>query len=324
MKARFVVFLFLLFPLILTSCSQAPQPESAFETIMKTVAVEAPAATEAPALAPAELAATAAPPESAKPQNSELALPNPSAGRMIIKDGLLDMVVADPNLAIERVTSLAADQGGYLVSSRAWMETGYKNAELRMGVPSAHFEDTLSQLRRMAVEVLNEETSGQDVSADYADLEARLVNLEATAARVRTFLDNAKTVEESLKINATLSDLEKQIEQVKGQMKFYEGRSAYSTITVLIRPQRPTPTATLTPTATATPTSTPRWNPGKTVNSASKVMVEYLQGGIDLLIWAVFLLWPFVLVGVIAWLILRRVQRKSAKTRSDPESKGNP
>jgi len=324
MKARFVVFLFLLFPLILTACSQAPRPDQAIVRVVQTVVVEAPAATEAPAFTPAELGATAAPPDAAKPQNSELALPNPSAGRMIIKDGLLDMVVADPNLAIERVTQLAADQGGYLVSSRAWMETGYKNAELRMGVPSAHFEDTLTQLRRMAVEVLNEETSGQDVSADYADLEARLVNLEATAARVRTFLENAKTVEESLKINATLSDLEKQIEQVKGQMKFYEGRSAYSTITVLIRPQRPTPTATLTPIATTTPTSTPRWNPGKTVNSASKVMVEYLQGGIDLLIWAVFLLWPFVLVGVIAWLILRRIQRKSSKTRSDPESKGNP
>ena len=117
---------------------------------------------------------------------------------MIIKDALMDLLVADPELAIERVTQLAADQGGYLVSSRAWMENGFKNAELSMGVPSSHFEETLNQLRRMAVQVLNEQTSGQDVSADYADLAARLVNLEATAARVRAFLEQARTVEESL------------------------------------------------------------------------------------------------------------------------------
>jgi len=42
--------------------------------------------------------------------------------------------------------------------------------------------------------------------------------LEATAARVRAFLDQARTVEESLKINGQLSELEGQIEQVKGQL----------------------------------------------------------------------------------------------------------
>jgi len=323
MKAWFVISLFLLIPLALAACGAPPAaiPERVVETVVidkegRTEVLIPPAATEAPAYA--EMGATAAPPEGAKPQNSELALPNPASGRMIIKDGMMDLLVADPELAIERATQIAADQGGYLVSSRAWMEDGFKNAELRMGVPSIHFEETLSQLRRLAVEVLNEETSGQDVSADYADLEARLVNLEATAARVRAFLDDAKTVEESLKINGTLSDLEGQIEQVKGQMKFYEGRSAYSTITVLIRPQRPTPTATLTP------TPTPGWNPGNTVNSASKIMVSFLQGGVDLLIWAVFLLWPFALVGVIAWLIMRRFRRASSQSARAPESKEKP
>ncbi len=68
-------------------------------------------------------------------------------------------------------------------------------------------------------------------------MQSRLVNLEATAARVREFLTDAKTVEESLRINATLSDLEGQIEQVKGQMKFYEDRAAFSTISVTLQPQ---------------------------------------------------------------------------------------
>jgi len=313
MKARTVLSLFLLLPLSLAACGGARSVAPPREAPAMT---EAPAAQEAPVLPVS--AATAAPAEGAKPQSAELALPNPSSGRMIIKDALMDLLVADPELAIERVTSLAADQGGYLVSSRAWIENGFKNAELRMGVPSSHFEDTLTQLRRMAVQVLNEQTSGQDVSADYADLAARLVNLEATAARVRAFLEQARTVEESLKINGTLSDLEGQIEQVKGQMKFYEGRAAYSTITVLVRPQLPTPTVTPTPTAT------PGWNPGKTVSSASKTMVELIQFGVDLLIWMVFLLWPFALAALLVWWVIRRVRRKRGKPRPDSETSEKP
>lgn len=319
MKSWLEFFLILLFCFIFAACSapaaqQAPeQPAAPAEPAMaEAVAVEkgvevqeAPAAAEAPAA-----------PESGAPEPQEAGLPQllqPST-RMIIKDGLMDLLVADTDVALERATQLAADQGGYIVSSRIWMDRGYKNAELRMGVPSMTFEDTMNKLRRIGVEVLNEQASGQDVSAEYNDLQSQLINLEATAARVREFLDQAKTVEESLRINATLSELEGQIEQVKGQMKFYEDRSAYSTIAVTLKPQMPTPTPTLTPTVTPTPTPTPGWNPGKTVSSASKVMVDLLKGLIDLTIWAAFLLWPFVLVALIAWVIYRRVRRKSASS----------
>ena len=322
MKSWFAISLFLIFLLALPACAPAAAPRAIIETVevMRQVVVEAPAMTEAPAMmeAPAApgLAATAAP-GGAKGQAVQPALQSPSQGRMIIKDGLMELLVENPDLAIERVTSLAADQGGYLLSSRVWFSGGYKNAELRMGVPSANFEDTLNQLRRIGLQVLNEETSGQDVSAEYADLEARLLNLEATAARVRAFLEQAKTVEESLKINAQLSKLEGEIEQVKGQMKFYEGRAAYSTITVLLQPQRPTPTITPTATATATPTATPAWNPGRTVKSASDTMVNMLQGLVDALIWAVLMLWPFVLVLLVVWWLVRQLRRKPPKPAAE-------
>jgi len=318
MKSWFAIPLSLIFLFALAACAAAATPQMAEKVV--EMEAPAPAATEAVVVmeAPAApgLAATAAPGGS-KGQAVEPALQSPSQGRMIIKDGLMELLVDNPDLAIERVTSLAADQGGYLLSSRVWFSGGYKNAELRMGVPSANFEDTLNQLRRIGVQVLNEQASGQDVSAEYNDLQSQLVNLEATAARVRAFLEQAKTVEESLKINAQLSKLEGEIEQVKGQMKFYEGRAAYSTITVLLQPQRPTPTITPTATATATPTATPAWNPGKTVKSASDTMVNMLQGLVDALIWAVLMLWPFVLVALVVWWLVRQLRRKPPKPAAE-------
>ena len=143
------------------------------------------------------------------------------------------------------------------------MRDTYKLATLKLGVPSAQFEDVQRRMRALAVQVLNETASGQDVSDEYVDLESRLANLEATAARIREFLTQAKTVEEALKVNAELSKVEDEIEKIKGRMNFLKDRAAYSTLTIGLEPVQPTPTPT--PTATVTPTPTPAtWRPGET------------------------------------------------------------
>ncbi len=316
MKTRLTTVTFLL--ILLSACAPARNKSAVLPTAM----IQAPAATEAPALAEGviqtgekaeEYGLAATQVASAYPVIAPASSGLPQVGRMIIKDALIELLVADTDVAINRITALAADQGGYLISTRAWLENGYKYAELRMGVPSSAFESTLNYLRQLGIKVLNEQASGQDVSAEYADLQSRLTNLEATAARVREFLNQARTVEESLRINQTLSELEGQIEQVKGQMKFYEGRAAFSTITVTLKPQIPTPTPG------PTPTPTPGWNPGNTAREATKVMTRLLQSLVDLAIWAVILLWPFILIAVIAVFIYRRWRQK--RTPHSPDDK---
>jgi hypothetical protein len=313
----FLVFSLLL-TLVLTACSpQATSLRSIAETV--EVYVEMPAATEAPPQESDEMEIAATPafgygegmpyPSS---RDTSFSIPS-TTNQMIIKDAQMDLLVEDTDGVIERVTTMVADQGGYIISARTWLENDYKRAELRMGIPSANFENTLIYLRGLGLKVLNETLSGQDVSSQYTDLKSRLSNLEATAARVREFLDEARTVEDSLRVNQTLSDLEGQIEQIQGQMKYLEGRSAYSTITLTITPQIPTPTPT------PTPTPGPGWNPGYTARQASEVMVGLFKGTIDALIWIIFLAWPFVLIAVIIWLILRRIRRKPSKSNSGDE-----
>ena len=251
----------------------------------------------------------------AYPSSVDSSLPIPSvANQMIIKDAQIELLVENTDQTLERITTMVKDEGGYIISARSWLENDFKRAEIRIGVPSMNFENTLTYLRHLGLKVLNETLSGQDVSSQYTDLKSRLANLEATAARVREFLDEARTVEESLRVNQTLSDLEGQIEQIKGQMKYLEGRSAYSTITLAITPQMPTPTLTLTP------TPGPGWNPGNTVRQASEVMVKIFQGTIDTLIWLVMLAWPLVLIAVIVWLVFKRLRRNRSKKNSGDES----
>ena len=247
-----------------------------------------------------------------------------SPARMVIKDAEMELLVRDTDQALANVTQMASDFGGYLISSQTWYDGDFKYATLRLAVPSASFETALNTLRILGIQVLRETASGQDVSAEYVDLQTRLTNLEATAARVRAFLEEAKTVEESLRVSAQLSELEGQIEQIKGQMRYYEGRTAFSTVTVFLTPERPTPTPTLTPTLTPTPTATPSWNPGATFQEASGTLVTISQGTADLLIWAGVVLGPFALLFVaLAWGWRTARRTGSRKAVSPPQTPGD-
>jgi hypothetical protein len=226
----------------------------------------------------------------------------PAASRMVIKDAALELLVSDTDMSVDQVTQMATDYGGYIVSSQTWYSGDYKYASLRLAVPSDSFEAALNFLRHIGVRLISETASGQDVSAEYVDLQSRLDNLQATAARVRQFLDEAENVEEALLVNAELSQLEAQIEQIEGQMSYYETRTTYSTVTVNLTPEQPTPTPTPTPTQTPPPTPTPGWNPGETVQDASQTLVKMSQGTVDFLIRiAVIGGPPLILLGLLLW-----------------------
>jgi hypothetical protein len=271
--------------LLAAACAPAatPAPNAAFATA-------APMATQAPA-------ATVV---AAEPGGIVLA----PARQMIIKDAALVLTVRDVDQALALATGLAADNGGYLVRTETWVDDEARFASLNMAVPSARFEAALIQLRGLALKVEHETSSGQDVTAEYTDLRAQLTNLEATAARVRAFLDEAATVEESLHVNAELSRLEGDIERIKGQMQYYETRSAYSTINVTLQPEAP-------PAAAA-----PGWNPLATAERAGRVAVQLAQAAVDAAIWLGALLGTPALIGLIALLIVRLVVRSRPARRA--------
>ena len=136
---------------------------------------------------------------------------------------------------------------------------------------------------------------------------SRLTNLEATAARIRELLKDAKDVDEALQVNLKLSEVESEIEQIKGRMQYLKDRSAFSTMVVTLNPQRPTPT----PEA---------WQPGKTVETAAKSAGNLLRGLIDGVIWFGIVLLPFVipLIIIVAVIVYFNRRRKKAAVKPAP------
>jgi hypothetical protein len=325
MKSRFFLISAVLLVFILASCGPAATSAARYP---------------APATAAPAKAAPAAPQAAAT--QPPLALPEPvtydvgagvtvsnalTSQRKIIKNSELTLQVKDTDVAIDGVTQVTGDLGGYIISSRVWFENVngslLKYSTITIGMPVEQFETALRRLRSLSIKVVDETDSGEDVTDQFVDLQAQLVNLQATRDRIRGFLDNAKTVDEALKVNQQLSDIEGQIEQIQGRINYIQNRSAVSTITVNLQQQppavTPTPTLTPTPSSTPTPTKTPLpWKPGDTFNQAGKTLTSAYKGIADIFIWLfVFVVPILIFPALIIWGIVFLAKRNKKKNTSN-------
>ena len=298
----------------LAGCCPAPEAEAIVVTQIvrgeaaEVVVTAAPAANGENAPAAGEVAA----------DPGALTLPY-RPNRLVIKNAELDLLVDDTDNAIDRTAQIADDTGGYILSSRIWYQDwlgeSYKYATITLSVPSDQFESAMRRLRMLAVQVVDENASGQDVTDEYVDLQSRLENLTATRDRIRTFLDQAKTVEEALQINDELKAVEEEIELVQGRMNYLFDRAAYSTITVQLNPELPK--------ATPTPTPEAKWDIGGTVEHATGTLAIILQALAEVTVWLAIVVLPLVvppllIVGLIAWIVRKWTQRHAVKRANPP------
>jgi len=332
MKSRSGLFmLFVLVVLVLAACGGAPATGSP-EVYYEPAATEAPAteaaAYEEPVEKQAEDQAVGAAELAPLPTAAAFEVSNASgdltvierSNRMIVKNADIRLMVKDTDVAIDRATQVIADAGGYIVSSRVWYQDYYGNnlkyAAITIGIPVDEFEQALVRLRGLAVRVVDEIASGDDVTEQYVDLQSQLTNLEATRARIQDFLKDAKTIDEALRINQELANIEAQVEQIKGRMNYLNDRSAYSTITINFEPEFPvlTPTPTATPRATATPIP---WNPGETFGEARGTVTVLYQGIANFMIWLAVVIVPiFLPLGLLLWGLWKLMNRKTVKVVS--------
>ncbi len=169
------------------------------------------------------------------PPPGDLALPE---GNRVQRSARLTLEVGDGSFdrKLDEVLALATSQGGYVSGSNAAAPEGgrLRTGQITFQVPSARFDDTLAALRRMGrAEAIG--ISGNDVSQQYVDLQARLRNAEAQRDAMLALLGQAKSVNEILQVQNQLGQVTGQIEQLKGQIAFLDHTTTFATLAVTIR-----------------------------------------------------------------------------------------
>ena len=130
----------------------------------------------------------------------------------------------------DQATRIAETYDGYVQSSST-SGTRLRSGGMVIRVPAADFERALTDLRALG-RVESQSVEGRDVSAQFVDLQARLRNARAEEQVLLKLLGKAPTVQASLRVQSTLTNVELQIEELEGQIRFLQHRAALSTIDV--------------------------------------------------------------------------------------------
>lgn len=135
---------------------------------------------------------------------------------------------------LDKLFTISTTLGGYISGTVANADTGaLRTGTITFQVPTDKFNDAISQVRALGT-VQNLAVGGQDVSAQYVDLQARLKNLEAQHQAMLALLGQAKTIAEIISIQNQLGTITGQIEQIKGQIAYYDHATSLSTVSVSV------------------------------------------------------------------------------------------
>ncbi len=224
--------------------------------------------------------------------------PSPSVTpKKIIKNGSLTLVVDSTEGNVSTIAKLIEGKEGFVESSHVTDRgDAGKQASLTLRLPVASFSETMEALKALATLVEDERVSGQDVTEQFIDLEARLRNLKATEQQFLETLRRAFTIEDILKVQDRLSQVRSQIESLEGQLKYLANQTDLATINVTLSEE---PTVTL---------SLRDFRPVTILKASVSVLVQGLIVLFNLLVQFVIVWIPLVLIGamllgILIWIV---------------------
>ena len=156
-------------------------------------------------------------------------------------------------------------------------------ASVSLQVDAEDFEVVMEEAKALATVVEAQSSSSRDVTEEFIDLGARLSTLKAEESQYLKVLEQAKSVEEILQVHDYLGNVRGEIESVEGRLRYLEGKTDFSTITVSMT-QEPALGA-LKSTA---------WQPFVVVKQAINALIQSTQNLVNGVIWGVVFGLPLV------------------------------
>jgi Domain of unknown function (DUF4349) len=222
---------------------------------------------------------------------------NPS--RNLILTANVSMKTQDPWATADKARAIANGLGGDILAMSQTGQGENRSALITVRVPSDRFDEALRQLKLLDGEVVTSNVDAKDVTDQFTDLQARLTAKQAEEQRYLQLFPQAKTVDETLKIDAALGNVRVQIEQLQGQLNLIKNRTEFSTITMSISPIVTVPAAT-----------GGTWDPAVTFAKAIAALSVFFKFAADLAIWLLVFGW-IPLIGLVIAFAATRMRRPS-------------
>jgi hypothetical protein len=210
----------------------------------------------------------------------------------IVRTGEVELEVADVTASLTAARDGIRVMGGYIGASETQTFEGSPLATVTYRIPVDRWEDALDLLRGLTGgggKVLNERTNAVEVTGAVVDLEARIRNLRASEAALQDIASRAIRISDVLEVQAQLTTVRGQIEQLTAQLTQLEDQAAYATLT-----------ASFSAPVVAVQVAQESWEPAKVVDQATASLVDILQALTTAGIWFAIVWLPLLLVGGVA------------------------
>ena len=304
-----ILFILIITAIFLTACGAAATPAPSVDSFNTKAggAVQESNNPQAPAAAPAV---------------SNVAQ-NPAANnlqdRLVIQNADLSIVVKDPQAKMLEIGALARRLGGFVVSSNLAQVNLGENVKVPEGtvsirVPASDLDNALTEIKTNTIEVQSENRSGQDVTDKYVDLQSQLKAMQAAADKLYEIMQKTDNAKDTLAVFNQLTQVQSDIEVLKGQINYYDQASSLSVITVHLIAEE-----------SIRPIVIAGWQPQGVARDAVQALIDFFQNFASFLIWLVIFIIPVAVVIIVLlallWRLLRWFWKKVFPHKSPPVAK---
>jgi len=231
--------------------------------------------------------------KSINPIYTPQAAPVAQIDRMVVQDTDVSLLVDDVAGSIKTIESSSVALGGYMVNKYLNQPEGAATGSITVRVPVEKRETALENIRKAGVRVVSENVNGNDVTDQYVDLQENINQLEKTKAKMQSIMDQATRVSDLVEIQNQLNNIQRQIDNNKGQQKYLEQTAKLTRITV-----------NLSTDELALPyTPDEAWRPEAVFKNAVRAMVQMLRFLASGIIWVIVFLPLIALLAVMIWIV---------------------
>lgn len=213
----------------------------------------------------------------------------------LIKESYLSFQTEDLDKTYGKIVTVIKKYNGYIQDDAADKVYNRVTRRLTIRVPTKSFQSTIDDISNTVDFFDAKQISSKDVTEEFIDLEARLKAKRTLEERYLELLKKARNVKEILEIERELFTIREEIEAKQGRLKYLENKVSLSTIRIEFY---------------KVTTET-----GVTKSYGSKMWSAIVAGfdGLSMFFLGILYIWPFILVVIIAFFIIRKWLAKRNK-----------
>ena len=226
----------------------------------------------------------------------------------LIRTLYVDAETENMDELLTKVDARISELGGYVEAREVTNDSIYaqysnRYASLTIRIPAENVDAFVGHVSEASNITSNRETT-EDVTLQYVAVESRIKALETEEARLLELLAKAENMNDLLQIEARLTEVRMELEQVTSQLRVYDNRVNYGTIHLNLREveeyTEPEPETFWQRVTTGL---------GDSLESLGNGFVNVLA----FLIIALPYLLVFVAPAIVIWIVVRRKKKKAQK-----------